>query len=196
MRIGLIIVLLATAANLFSQRTDTSKIVVADDRFVITYEVTEKDVIFVMEDLRAREIGGKTSEKMPYSYFGLSVDVDRDGRIDSRKDVGYELMKNNISICTQYLINAGASTGCGQFVSGAVYEKSSRRTDNAPFAHIVHRYIIPRFEIMSPDQDAINVVFHCVSEGDRFWAPSTFYPALDPSVIGPRSFSETIAITL
>ena len=68
-------------------------------------------------------------------------------------------MKNNISICTQYLLDAGASTGCGSFVSAAVYEKSSRRTDAAPFAHIVHRFTIPRFELAKRGQKVINELF-------------------------------------
>ncbi len=196
MRIFVFFILLVTAASVFSQKTAAVKKVVADERYVISYQVTATEIIFTMDDLRAREAAGATGEKMPFSFFSLAVDVDRNGKVDARKDVAYGLMKNNISICTQYLIDANASTPCGFFVSGAVYEKSSRRTINAPFAHIVHRFIIPRSEITTRGQKEINVVFRCVSEGDPFWAPNSSYPRLEGSPAVTHSFAKTIAIKL
>jgi len=196
MRIFVFCLMFVTAASVFSQTTPAVRKVVADERYVISYQVTAKDVIFTMDDLRARELRGATGQEMPFSFFGIYVDVDRNGQVDARKDVEYGLMKNKISICTQYLLDANASTACGGFVSGAFYEKSSRLTDNAPFAHIVHRFSIPRSEITTGGQKEINVVFHCVTEGDKFWAPSAFYPARDDTAAGSISFSKTIAINL
>lgn len=196
MRIFVLCLLLVAAASVFSQTTPMVKKVVADERYVISYQVTAKDVIFTMDDLRAREARGATGQEMPFSFFSISVDVDRNGQVDARKDVEYGLMKNKISICTQYLIDANASSVCGGFASRAFYEKSSRRTDSAPFAHIVHRFTIPISEITTRGQKEINVVFHCVTEGDRFWAPNAFYPARDDTAAGSNSFSKTITINL
>ncbi len=196
MRIFVFCLVLVTAASIFSQTTPTVKKVVSDERYVISYQVTEKEIIFTMDDLRAREAAGATGNKMPFSFFSIAVDVNRNGQVDVGKDVEYGLMKNNISICTQYMIDSNASTACGGFASRAFYEKSSRRTDNAQFAHIVHRFTIPRSEISTRGQKEINVVFHCVTEGDKFWAPSAFYPARDDTAAGSNSFLKTITINL
>lgn len=196
MRIFVFCLVLVAAASVFSQTTPTVKKAVSDERYVVTYQVTAKDIIFTMDDLRAREARGATGQEMPFSFFSISVDVDRNGQVDARKDVEYGLMKNKISICTQYMIDANASSACGGFASRAFYEKSSRRTDSAPFAHIVHRFTIPISEITTRGQKEINVVFHCVTEGDRFWAPNAFYPVRDDTAAGSNSFSKTITINL
>ena len=184
------------AASVFGQESAANgeQTIVSDERYVITYKVKPKEIIFTMDDLRASE-SSKTSEKMPGSYFYILVDVNRNGRVDENKDVVYNLMKNSISLCSQYLIDERASTQCGGLVSNAIYEVSSRRTEHASYAHIVHRYTIPLSEIRTPGQKALNVVFHCSSEGDVYFAPKAFYPALEsPNAI--NSFTQTITIKL
>lgn len=192
--IGCILLVVLSATAIFSQRA-ADKVIVSDERYIISYQVTAKEIVFTMEDLRVRDGGEANNDKLPFSYFGIMVDINRNGIIDSKVDVAFGLMKNNLSLCTQYLLGPNAATGCGYFVSAAYYEKSSRRTDRARFGHVVHRITIPRYDIAKRGQKTLNVIFHCSSEGDNFFAANSYYPALDGNGT-PQSFARTMVLKL
>jgi hypothetical protein len=142
----------------------------------VTYAVTKREVVFTMEDFRAAETGAAWKQNMPGSWFQILVDVNRNGKVDRNVDVTYGVYKNDLSLCPQYLIDERASTQCGGFNSAAYYEKSSRRTQNTPYRHIVHRFTIPRSELSAGKTKEIRVVLHCVTEGDPFYSANSFYP--------------------
>ena len=81
MRIFIFFFLLVNAASTFSQKPSAVKPLVSNENYVISYQVTPTHVVFTMDDLRAREAGKAASEKMPYSFFSIAVDIDRNGKV-------------------------------------------------------------------------------------------------------------------
>jgi hypothetical protein len=175
-------------------RPTAERTIVSDARYLITYRVTGKDVIFTMEDFRAAETGRDWMQKMPDSWFSIYVDINRNSKVDRGVDVSYGVYRNNLSLCGQYLLDDRASTGCGALRSDAYYEKSSRLTSNSPYRHIVHRFTIPRSEIAKGKTREIDVVFHCVTEGDPFWATNSLYPAAETEAT--HTFNKTLRLHL
>jgi hypothetical protein len=184
------LVLLLTI-GIFPQRSSRDKVLVSNEKYVITYRSTPKEVIFTMDDLRARDTGAATGYEMPISYFGLYLDTNLNRKVDARVDVAYGLRKNMLALCSQYFLSEYSYTACGNLLSDAYYEKSARRTEQSLYVHIVHRYTIPRSEISKRGQRKIHVVFQCLSGDEKFGAPGSYYPKL-----GSHLFDSSLIIAI
>jgi len=189
--LGIFLVLGTAIVGVRAQGQGT--VVFADERYVVSYRVTDQEVRFTMDDLRAREAGRATADKMPASSFNIYIDVNGNGKVDRYVDRTYGTYRNHVGLCSQLMVDETSFTPCGGFETNAYFEKSSRSTESAPFRHMVTTYVIPRREIAKDGQTEIHVLFQCSTEGDAFWGPNAFYPRQN---IGGHSLEKTFELKL
>jgi len=122
-------------------------------------------------------------------FVSVRVDVNQNGRIDPNIDVAYGIQGGTRDrLCTQYLLSATSSTGCGGFRSAATLQAAFKKTANSSRAHPVWEFSIPVREIGSDGNYAhLTLSFHEAGKG------YTHYPT-DPGV--STSFAKVYKVSL
>jgi hypothetical protein len=164
--------------------------VARDDRNLVTVLPSSDRVTFTLEALG--DLSNNLAGEYPGKDFaGIRVDVNGNGRVDSRVDVAYGIAGGTTNrICTQYLLSETSSTGCGGLPSQARLNIGFRATAAGTAAHPVWQFSIPRSELVSAGRTA-HLTFWFHSAGDGY----SSFPA-GPSGQRPMSFTETVQLDL
>lgn len=166
------------------------KTIVSNNKHFISYRVEGGNVILTMEG-----INDFTDDRgaLP-DYFSIDVDVNQNGLIDSKIDVGYGVMSSEDALCAQYQLGRYMSTVCGGFKSRASLKRTFEGSLTQKKAHPIYRFTLPKKELSKSGNRAA-LVFTCYGNGDP---GPTFYPkeAGSLEVWGFESFAKTITIDL
>jgi hypothetical protein len=129
----------AVAAELYR----LPQILIDNGTHLITYEDYQDTIIFTLDVL-----SDTTDDRGSGDFYSLDVDVDQNGAVTSNVDVAYGIIGGTAdSLCTQYLISANSSTGCGVFASGAVLTSDFTSTPANGTPHIVWELTVPKTEL-------------------------------------------------
>ena len=153
-----------------------NNIIIDNERHIITYEVSEENIIFNFE-----EIGENNTNNS--NRVGIYVDVNKNVIIDKDYDLYY-------GSCPTYLGSYNSVRPCGYFESNATRSYSIKSTLNYEIEHSVWEYEIPIIELTSGGNTA-HMLFKFYNDIDGY----TTYPKGN---IYPDSvyidFAETIKI--
>lgn len=151
----------------------SERVLEKNERHVVIARYEGDKTTFVLEAV------GDTSDNLrgqfpALDFASIRVDVNQNGIIDAeRTDVGYGRRNGTYtSICTQYLLTEGSSTGCGGFSSGASLAVGFKATAISAKPHPVWEYTIPNRELARGGSTA-HMVFRFHESGRGY----TRYPA-------------------
>ena len=160
--------LAATAIPSFSQQ----RVLVRNADHLAALRPSGDRVILTLEALgdTTDNLGGNFPRT---DFVSIRVDVNQNGRIDPNIDVVYGIQGGTRDkLCTQYMLSATSSTGCGGFRSAATLQAAFKKTAAGSRPHPVWEFSIPRREIGSDGNYAhLMLSFHQAGKG------YTHYPA-------------------
>jgi hypothetical protein len=131
--------------------------------YYVTYGPVEGNIVFTMEatDDFTNDFAGEYPDT---DFASISVDVNRNYRIDSLKDAAYGTRNGSNDICTYYFYDEKSATACGGFKSQASLRVYFGGTEIESRPHPVWEFTIPKSEL-SDDGATAHVQFKFFTAG-------------------------------
>lgn len=186
MAISMTFVLSMTAffTSAAGQSSASEKVLIDNAQHYVADRIDGENVILTVELID--DFTDNTKGDFPkIDFAGFEVDTDQNGAVSERVDTAYSLTGKTLlqkrdpekypfvaGICTNFLLDAVRSTGCGGFKSNAALDFGFRASNRQAEKHPVYIFTIPRKEL-SADGRSAHLRLHIYSAGKGF----TYYPA-------------------
>lgn len=159
------------------------------EKHVVDVELIGDDVVFRMEAITDLTNDRDSTKPLGagWDYAGMRIDINNNNLVDEKIDIAFGTRQKTHIFCPQYIINEGASTGCGVLPSKGRVKVDFVSSSLQKEPHPVFIYRIPLSEIKS-EGGKIGLVF-------RFSDPNTGR-SVYPSSRHFLSFKETIQLEL
>jgi len=147
-----------------------SKTLVEEDGRLAYYERDAAGRIhFYFEDTAATSKSGQGS-------VAVYVDYNQNNQIDlfsqgmsaqEHADLDRAFLIGNGGVCTQYLYSPKSSSACGEFISGAQFDREFKSTRNSSQQHFCWEIMVPTKELtLARNNKAYVAVIFCSAPGD------------------------------